>query len=91
MKTFEEFLSEAKRRSQGLTPAQQIVAWAETEGIKLKHTKKIGSDSFKSGAYTFVRHRAGEWQVLKNSKEVDYLFSVRDDDMVDKMADYLKK
>lgn len=90
MKTFDEFITEAKRTSYGLTPAQQIMTWAEVEGLKLKHIKKIGSDSFKSGAYTFVRHRVGEWQVLKNRKEVDYLFSVRDDDMVDKMAQYLK-
>ncbi|AZV01266.1 hypothetical protein vBSdyM006_129 [Shigella phage vB_SdyM_006] len=90
MKTFNEFITEVKRKNYGLTPAQQIVAWAEVEGLKIKHVKKISSDSFKSGAYTFVRHRAGEWQILKNSKEVDYLFNVRDDDMVDKMVQYLK-
>lgn len=90
MKTFKDFITESRPTSRGLTPAQQIVKWAEVEGIKLKHTKKIGSDSFKSGPYTFVRHRAGEWAVIKNGKEVDYLFNTKDDAMVDKMADYLK-
>lgn len=86
---FKEFLTESKRTSYGLTPAQQIMTWAEVEGLKLKHAKKIGYDSFKSGNITFVRHRVGEWQILKGQKEIDYLFSIRDDDMVDRMKSYL--
>ena len=40
MKTFNEFITEVKRKNYGLTPAQQIVAWAEVEGLKIKHVKK---------------------------------------------------